>query len=287
MVLKAYTEQFGLRSATWCVPAKGRGSQAALQALNRVELVAERAVAERDLQTSCASCAWPSPTPRSVRPGARRPSPCSCRNCCTKCCAAKPPMPSSYAFLEEALEVMDTVADVRHFPLVFLVQLSGHLGFQPRHSGTRRGPFRPARRRVHARRAPHGHTLGPPLSHAPGQPCLTVPLRRTARSRDPHRPTARTAGPSCCSTTACIWRAWVSCALRPYLHQVLLAEDPPVLATCGTFAPMFPRTAASPLAGPDRCGLPERPDPMTRNRPSTAPNAEASPTRSRRTAITA
>jgi DNA repair protein RecO (recombination protein O) len=71
-----------------------------------------------------------------------------------------------YAFVDEVLEVMDQAPDVRHFPLVFLLQLSGHLGFFPEPPAPGEDRFDLKEGHFTRGHALHGHTLGPPLSMA-------------------------------------------------------------------------------------------------------------------------
>ena len=80
--------------------------------------------------------------------------------------------PDLFAFVAEALEAMDTAPDVRCFPLVLLVQLSGHLGFYPEpplqgedRFDLKEGHFIKSAPQLYAPSAEHGgHTLGPQLS---------------------------------------------------------------------------------------------------------------------------
>lgn len=163
VVMKAWTRRHGLRGYVVRIAARG-GGMAALQGLGRVELVAaERS--DRDLQTVREL--------RVERPYLRIPT---------------EPLRASVAlfvqevlyrvlkqesadedlddFLHAALEALDQAPDLSHFPLVFLLRLSGHLGFLPEapgpgedHFDLREGHFMP-------QPGEPDHTLGPPLSTA-------------------------------------------------------------------------------------------------------------------------
>ncbi len=69
-------------------------------------------------------------------------------------------------FLHEALEVMDNDRDLSCYPIVFLVQLSAHLGFFP--AAPEQGEDRFDLKEGHfvAGAAQHGHTMRPSLSMA-------------------------------------------------------------------------------------------------------------------------
>lgn len=163
VVLKAWTERFGKRS--YLVRTGKRGTAiSALQPLNRIELVVDEHP-ERDLHIAREV--------RVERPYTRLPfDPVRgalalfVQEVLYKVLKEESPDPSLNELLGRALEAIDTADDVRHFPLVFLIQLSGHMGFFPEppvggeeYFDLQEGHFLP---QAH----PHGHTLGPPLSHA-------------------------------------------------------------------------------------------------------------------------
>ncbi len=164
VVLKAWTEQFGARSYMVRTGVKRGVPTAALQALNRIELVVDEQP-EREMQTVREL--------RVVRPYVRLPYEAVrgalalfVQEVLYKVLREESPDASLNEFIEEVLERMDTAGDVRHFPLVFLTQLSGYLGFFPEapagtkdHFDLQEGHFVVAGHR-------YGHTLGPPLSHA-------------------------------------------------------------------------------------------------------------------------
>ena len=164
VVLKAWTEQFGARSYMVRTGAKRGVPAAALQALNRIELVVDEQP-EREMHTVREL--------RVVRPYVRLPYEAVrgalalfVQEVLYKVLREESPEIALNEFIEDVLENMDTAEDLRHFPLVFLTQLSGHLGFLPElplgaeeHFDLQEGQFVSAGHR-------HGHTMGPPLSHA-------------------------------------------------------------------------------------------------------------------------
>jgi DNA repair protein RecO (recombination protein O) len=72
--------------------------------------------------------------------------------------------PELFGFLEEALEAIDSAEDVRNFPLVLLVQLSGQLGFQPAFPAPGEDRFDLREGEFVQGAVQHGHTMGPVLS---------------------------------------------------------------------------------------------------------------------------
>ena len=84
-------------------------------------------------------------------------------------------------FLQEALESLDTAADLSHYPLLLLVELSRHMGIDPEypepgadHFDLREGRF------VTAVQA-HGHVIGPPHSLALAELLQAGPEARDLR----------------------------------------------------------------------------------------------------------
>lgn len=164
VVLKAFTEAFGLRGYMLRAGGKGPSKVAVLQPLNRVELVVTES-ADRDLH--------PVREVRVERPFlnlATDPLRASValfvQELLVRLLREESADPSLFALLQEALEVLDTAADLAHFPLVFLTELMAPLGIVPEppsegedHFDLREGRF------VHARHA-HGHVIGPPHSLA-------------------------------------------------------------------------------------------------------------------------
>ncbi|MBK9175328.1 MAG: recombination protein O N-terminal domain-containing protein [Flavobacteriales bacterium] len=69
-------------------------------------------------------------------------------------------------FLHEAIESIDTAADLRCFPLVFLLQLSGHLGFFPGPPSSGTDHFDLQEGSFTSPGIKHDHTVAPPLSTA-------------------------------------------------------------------------------------------------------------------------
>jgi DNA repair protein RecO (recombination protein O) len=161
-VLKAYTERFGLRS--YMVRAGGRGgvAVAALQPLTRLELVVDEH-AERDLHRVRELRVERPYTQVPVDP-VRGTLALFVQEVLYKVLREEAADASLYGFVDEVLEAMDQAPDVRHFPLVFLLQLSGHLGFLPEPPGPGEDRFDLKEGHFTHGHALHGHTLGPPLS---------------------------------------------------------------------------------------------------------------------------
>ncbi|MBP6391850.1 MAG: recombination protein O N-terminal domain-containing protein [Flavobacteriales bacterium] len=163
-ILKAWTRHAGARSYVVRTGSKKGNSSAALQPLNRVEIVADE---RPDLELH------PVRELRVERPflnlhqdPIRAALALFTQEVLYKVLRAETADPALDGFIHEALEVIDTGSDLRCFPLVFLLQLSGHLGFFPEppsgnddHFDLQEGCFYPAG-------VLHGHTMAPPLSLA-------------------------------------------------------------------------------------------------------------------------
>ncbi len=162
VILKAWTSQAGLRSYVVRISKKNGISAAAIQPLNRVELVADER-ADRELQ-SVRELRVSRPYINLHRDPERGAIALFVQEVLHRVLRAEAADPSLDHFLHEALEAMDTVDDLRCFPHVFLIKLSGHLGFMPEmpeegedHFDLQEGCFLRAD-------APHNHTMGPLLS---------------------------------------------------------------------------------------------------------------------------
>lgn len=162
VVLKALTEAFGLRSYMVRSGGKGGAAAAALQPLSRLELVVSEHP-ERDMHTIREL--------RVERPyGALHTDPVRgtlalfVQEVLYRTLREESADAGLYAYVDELLEAMDTAADIRCFPLVFLLGLSAQLGFYP--EGPAPGEDRFDLKEGHFTRdhVAHGHTLGPPLS---------------------------------------------------------------------------------------------------------------------------
>lgn len=184
VVLKAYTDHAGLR--TYLVRTGKRGT-AALQALNRVEIVADEHT-ERDMHHA-----------RDIRVHApyRLIGPDPVRTTVAlfvqeilyRVLREEAPDPALFLFIGETLEHLDSADDVRYFPLLFLLRLSGHLGFLPEAPNPGDDRFDLREGHFTSGWAEHGHTMGPvpsgalasllalELGDAP-EPPLPPPLRR-------------------------------------------------------------------------------------------------------------
>lgn len=164
LVLKAWTERSGLR--TYLVrTGKGKGrSKAVLQPLNRVELVAlenpEREMHPvREIRVA-------RPYMRLLTDPLRGSVALFVQEVLYKVLRQESADQALDTFIHEALEALDNTSDLRHYPLVFLIRLSEHLGFMPEPPAPGEDRFDP--REGHFTKGPagHGHTLGPPLSMA-------------------------------------------------------------------------------------------------------------------------
>lgn len=164
LVLKAWTNHAGVRAYMVRVGSKRGVPMAALQPLNRIELVAEeRSDGElhyvRELRVE-------QPYLRIHQDPVRAALALFTQEVLYRVLRAESAEPALDTFVREALEAIDAAEDLRCFPLVFLLQLSGHLGFFPGepapnadHFDLQEGCFVPAG-------ALHGHTMAPPLSLA-------------------------------------------------------------------------------------------------------------------------
>ncbi|MDX9752011.1 MAG: DNA repair protein RecO C-terminal domain-containing protein [Flavobacteriales bacterium] len=83
--------------------------------------------------------------------------------------------PGLTAFLYEALDVLDEADELAHYPVVFLLNLAGHLGFRPVAPAAGEDRFDPVEGHFVQGGARHGHTLDPELSSALAA-LLGVPL---------------------------------------------------------------------------------------------------------------
>lgn len=163
VVLKAMTEQWGVRSFIVRAGGKSGVARAAMQPLNRLEIVANERT-DRELLI-VREVRVDRPFRNLAFDPVRGTLALFVQEVLYKVLRGEAADPELFAFLWEAVESMDTTMDVRNYPLVFLLQLSGQLGFRP--SAPRPGEDRFDLREGEFLRtsAPHGHTLGPPLSH--------------------------------------------------------------------------------------------------------------------------
>ena len=161
VVVKAYTEQFGLRSYLVHVGRRTGVRAALLLPLNRLELVvSERA--ERDLQ-QVREARVEQPFDSAHRDPTRNAVLLFVQEVCVRSLREEAPDPGLFSFLHQSLEVLDSAEDLRHFPLVFLLQLSRQLGFFPvepgegeEHFDLKEGHF--------TQGSLSDMTIGPPLS---------------------------------------------------------------------------------------------------------------------------
>lgn len=187
VILKAYTVAHGMRSYVVRTGKRGTASVAALQALNRVDLVADE-TAERDLHL-LRELRVERPYQRLPYDPVRGTIALFVQEVLYKVLREESADPVLYAFIEELLEALDSREELAHFPLLFLVQLSGHLGFMPEPPLPGEDRFDLKEGHFTRGAAQHGHTLPPilsaalasllylPLGTAPDPP-LGAPLRR-------------------------------------------------------------------------------------------------------------
>lgn len=129
VVLRAYTERFGLRSYMVRTGAKGASHLAALQPLSRVELVVPEA-GERDMRT-VRDMRMDRPYTRVQREPVRGVLMLFAQEVFDRALREESADAQLYAFVQETLESMDTGTDMAHQPLLLLVGLSRQLGFFP------------------------------------------------------------------------------------------------------------------------------------------------------------
>ena len=162
VVLKAFTELHGLRSFLVRAGGKSGVSGAALQALNRVELVVSEH-AERDLH-AVRELRVDRPYQQVPYDALRGTLALFVQEVLYKVLRGEAADAELFHFLDDALEAMDTGPEVRNFPLVFLLRLSGQLGFLPAPPAVGEDRFDLKEGEFIQGTAPHGHTMGPPLS---------------------------------------------------------------------------------------------------------------------------
>jgi len=162
VVLKAYTEEFGLRSYMVRAGGKGGIAQAFLQPLNRLELVVNEQT-ERDIHT-IREVRVDKPYTNVPFDPVRGTLALFVQEVLYKVLRGEAADPGMYGFVQDALEAMDTTADIRNYPLVFLLRLSGELGFSPALPTDGEDRFDLREGEFTQGVVPHGHTLGPPLS---------------------------------------------------------------------------------------------------------------------------
>lgn len=169
LVLKAWTAHAGLRSYVVRVVRKGPSS-GALQPLNRVELVALE-LPERDLH-QVREVRVERPYQRMPYEPLRATVALFVQEVLYKVLRQESADEELDAFVHAALETLDTAAELKNFPLVFLVRLSELLGFLPEPpamdtaSGQWADRFDLREGRFLHGRTTHDHTLGLELSAA-------------------------------------------------------------------------------------------------------------------------
>lgn len=164
VVLKAWTAHAGLRGYVVRAGGKRGSAMAALQALNRLEIVAQE-LPDRDLHT-IRELRVAQPYSNIPMDPVRGSVALFVQEVLYKVLRQEAADDALNTFLDHALEVLDSTPDLRYYPLVFLLQLSGHLGFFP--EPPVEGEDRFDLREGHFVKGfgEHAHTLGPVLSSA-------------------------------------------------------------------------------------------------------------------------
>ncbi|MBK8341244.1 MAG: DNA repair protein RecO C-terminal domain-containing protein [Flavobacteriales bacterium] len=162
IVLKAYTEEFGLRSYLVRGSAKRGLPQALLQPLNRIELVVDER-AERDLHHVRDM--------RLYRPylhihgdAVRGAVLLFLQEVLYRTLREEAGDAALFAFLDTALDRLDQTEDLRHFPLVFLLKYATMLGFAPEAPEAAEPYFDLQEGRFVHEQPLHAHAIGPPLT---------------------------------------------------------------------------------------------------------------------------
>lgn len=129
VVLRAYTERFGLRAYIVRTGGKGTSRQAALQPLSRVELVAPEA-GEHSMRT-VRDLRIDRPYTRVQQEPRRGVLLLFAQEVLDRTLREEAADPQLYGFVQETLESLDTHPDTAHQPLRMLVGLAKRLGFFP------------------------------------------------------------------------------------------------------------------------------------------------------------
>ncbi|MBK8498978.1 MAG: DNA repair protein RecO C-terminal domain-containing protein [Flavobacteriales bacterium] len=164
VVLKAWTSHAGVRSYMVRIGSKKGNSAAALQALNRLQIVVDERPDHdmhhvRELRVA-------QPYLRLHTDPVRSAVALFVQEVLYRVLRTEAADPALNAYVLEALETIDSAEDLRWFPSVFMLQLSGHFGFFPEepeegndHFDMQDGRFLPGA-------GPHDHLMRPPLSLA-------------------------------------------------------------------------------------------------------------------------
>lgn len=162
VVLKALTEGFGMRAYMVRAGGKGGAAAAALQPLSRLEMVVTEHV-EREMH-SVRELRVQRPYTQLHTDPVRGTLALFVQEVLYRTLREGSADEALFAYVEEALEAMDTATDIRCFPLMFLLGLSAHLGFRPEGPGPGEDRFDLKEGHFTRDRAAHDHTIGQPLS---------------------------------------------------------------------------------------------------------------------------
>ncbi len=162
VVLKAWTQHAGLRSYVVRAGGKRGSGMATLQALNRVELVAQE-YTDRELHT-VREMRVAQPYNNIPIDPLRGSVALFVQEVLYKVLRQEAADDGLNGFLDHALETLDSTPDIRHYPLLFLIQLSGYLGFFPEPPGPGEDRFDMREGHFVKGFAEHAHTMPAELS---------------------------------------------------------------------------------------------------------------------------
>lgn len=164
LVLKAWTSHAGAQSYMVRI-GRGKGnSAAALQALNRLQIVADERP-DRDLH-EIREMRVANPYLRLHTDPVRTAVALFVQEVLCRVLRSEAADPDLNAYVLEALEAIDGAEDLRWFPPVFMLQLLGHFGFLPEEPGPGQDHFDMHEGRFVPGAGSHDHLMRPPLSLA-------------------------------------------------------------------------------------------------------------------------
>lgn len=164
VVLKALTEALGVRSFLVRVGKRGGIAAGALQALNRIELVAQE-TPERELLT-VRELRVAEPYTQVPYDAIRGAVALFVQEVLYRTLRGEVADVGLFGFVQHALKALDEVPDLRNYPLVFLVRYGDELGFLPSEPLPGEDHFDLLEGEFVVGAVNHGHTMGPSLSSA-------------------------------------------------------------------------------------------------------------------------
>ena len=163
-VVTAYTERFGLRAYVIQFSRRKGITSGQVQALSRVELVVDERH-DRDLH-QVRELRVEAPYLHVHGDPLRSSLILFVQEILLRSLREESSDRDLFQFVHKVTDVVDRAEDLSHFPLVFLLKLSGHLGFFPASPGAGETNFDLLEGHFVQREAPSGHGLTPPLSTA-------------------------------------------------------------------------------------------------------------------------